>query len=256
MTGDFQSTILAMEQMQPSRIGLEETLRSLSLSSESPRLPARGTRYTSFVRFMRGCLSFLAVAMIVVIFTWDESNQKIPAVSKEDLLSTQEAVQNELIDPVFNSRDDKGQAYQIKATRAVQDKIKQTQVFLDVPQATLEINGGGKLDVSAHEALYEQDKKKLNLQGDVILVYSEGYTLSTQELRVDLERQKAYSGKDVRLEGEAGTLDAAGMEGDVSSGIVVFSGPARILLRQKETEFVGKTPNAAQTNNTEGHKTQ
>ena len=60
--------------------------------------------------------------------------------------------------------------------------------------------------------------------------HSNGFTLKTEELRIDLATQKAYSGRDVRVEGPEGTIDATGLEGDTESGKMIFTGPAKVIL--------------------------
>jgi lipopolysaccharide export system protein LptC len=103
-------------------------------------------------------------------------------------------------------------------------------VTLDKPVAKLTMNDGTVLDGHAASGLYEQKTQKLNLEGDVHLNTSDGYTLITEELRVDIATQKTYSGRDVRVEGKTGTLEAKGLEGDVETGTMIFPGPAKIIL--------------------------
>jgi lipopolysaccharide export system protein LptC len=92
------------------------------------------------------------------------------------------------------------------------------------------MTSGDKVDAHADKGLYQQKAQKLNLEGAVVLKHSNGYTLKTEELRVDLASQKTYSGQDVRVEGPGGTIDATGLEGDSNAGVLVFTGPAKVIL--------------------------
>ena len=103
-------------------------------------------------------------------------------------------------------------------------------IELQNPIAELQQNNGSKLDAEAASGLYQQKDQKLNLEGAVKLKNSDGYTLSTEELRIDMVTQKAYSGMDVKVEGPSGTIDATGLEGDANTGALIFTGPAKVIL--------------------------
>jgi len=207
-----------------------QSSRLSQLSVGSDRSTKINRRYSSFVKSLRYILPLLALVMTVVVLTWEEAGRRVEPMKKEELLPQSENIQNELLKPVFNSVDDKNQPYTVTADRAVQNRQNADIVELEKPVATLSMNDGAKIDADSVSGLYQQKEQKLNLEGDVHLKHSNGYVLSTQELRVDLVTQKAYSGRDVRVEGPAGTLDATGLEGDASGGTLVFTGPAKIIL--------------------------
>lgn len=185
--------------------------------------------YTSFVKSLRLILPLLALVMTVIVLTWDEGTRVAPP-KKQELIPTAQNIQNELLKPVFNSVDDKNQPYSITADRATQNRDNPDLIELQKPVATLAMNSGEKIDGNAAIGLYEQKAQKLNLEGAVRLMHSNGYTLSTEELRIDLSAQKAYSGHDVRVEGKGGTIDSTGLEGDMGTGTLVFTGPAKVIL--------------------------
>ncbi len=187
-------------------------------------------RYSKFVKSLRYVLPLLAVVMTVIVVTWDEAGRRVAPLKKEELLPASQNIQNELLKPVFNSIDDKKQPYTVTADRAVQNRANPDIVELEKPVATITMNSGEKIDANAVSGLYEQNSQKLNLEGDVHLIHSNGYTLSTEELRVDMAAQKTYSGRDVFIEGPAGTLDATGLEGDAATGAIIFTGPAKVVL--------------------------
>lgn len=187
-------------------------------------------RYSLFVKSMRWILPLIAVGMTVVIVTWDEAGQRTKPMKKEELLPQSENIQNELVKPVFNSVDRNNQPFTVTADRATQNRQDPDLIELEKPVAELQQNDGSKLDGEAASGLYAQKEQKLNLEGAVKLKHSNGYTLSTEELRIDMVTQKAYSGKDVRIDGPAGTLDATGLEGDAVTGDLIFTGPAKVIL--------------------------
>lgn len=186
--------------------------------------------YTRFIRSMRIILPLVAVALTVVILTWEDAGRRVEPVKKEELVPQSANIQNELLKPVYNSVDANKQPFTVTADLATQDRSNPDLVNLENPKAELAQNDGSKLSADAKTGLYEQKSQKLNLEGDVHLIHSEGYTLSTEELRVDIPTQKTFSGRDVRVEGPAGSIDAKGLEGDGVAGVLVFTGPAKVVL--------------------------
>jgi len=200
--------------------------------------------YSGFVRSLRFILPLVAIVMTLIVVTWDEAGQRVEPLRKEQVIPASENIQNELLKPVFNSIDDKNQPYTVTADRAVQGRDNPDVVELDRPVAELALNDGGKIKGQAASGLYEQKSEKLNLEGGVQILHSNGYTMNTEELRIDLATQKAYSGRDVTITGPDGTLNATGLEGDTNMGSLIFTGPAKVILYSDGNLFSpkAKTP--------------
>jgi len=204
--------------------------RLSQLSIEEREIPIINMRYSAVVRDLRWILPLTALGMMVVIITWNATGNRLTPMKKEEVLPASENIQNELMKPVFNSVDAKEQPYSVTADRAVQGRDNPDIIELENPVAGLDKKDGGRMDAKANTGLYEQKSQKLNLSGDVHIKSSDGYTLSTQELRLDLDTQKAYSGRDVMVTGPSGTLEAKGLEGDSEGGTMIFTGPAKVIL--------------------------
>jgi lipopolysaccharide export system protein LptC len=176
--------------------------------------------------------------------TWNEAGRRVEPLKKTEVVDTAANIQNELIKPVYNSVDDKNQPFTVTADKATQGRDNPDIVELEKPVAALTQADGSKIEGNAAIGLYEQKSQKLNLSGDVHLKHSDGFTLSTEELRVDLATQKAYSGRDVRVEGPDGTIDATGLEGDTETGTLIFTGPAKVILNSESNLLTpkAKTP--------------
>jgi lipopolysaccharide export system protein LptC len=203
------------------------------LTVDDSRRTQVSRRYSSFVRSLRFILPLLALVMTVVVLTWDEAGRRVEPLKKEEVIDNSANIQNELLKPVYNSVDDKNQPFTVTADRATQGRENPDIVELDKPVAALTQTDGSKIEGDAAIGLYEQKSQKLNLSGDVHLKHSNGFTLSTEELRVDIPTQKTFSGRDVRVEGPAGSIDAKGLEGDGIAGVLVFTGPATVILNSQ-----------------------
>lgn len=200
------------------------------LSVDESRRPQVNRRYSGFVRSLRFILPIIALVMTVIVLTWDEAGRRVEPLKKAEVIDNSANIQNELLKPVYNSVDDKNQPFSVTADSATQGRDNPDIVELDKPVAALTQNDGSKIEGDAAVGLYEQKSQKLNLSGDVHLKHSDGFTLSTEELRIDLATQRAYSGRDVRVEGPDGTIDATGLEGDSENGTMIFTGPAKVIL--------------------------
>lgn len=202
----------------------------LSQLSYEDRPTELNQRYSWFVRKLRFILPLVAVVMTVIVLTWDEAGKRVSPLKKEEVIPKSQTIQNELLKPVFNSVDEKNQPYSVTADRALQGRDDPDLIALEKPVAKLKQNDGTELDADATSGLYEQKNQKLNLSGDVNLRHSDGTSLKTEELRIDMVTQKAYSGRDVHVDSPSGTIDATGLEGDAKSGTLIFTGPAKITL--------------------------
>lgn len=186
--------------------------------------------YTKFIRALRIILPLIAVGMTVVVLTWEEAGQRVEPLKKEEIAPQAANIQNELLKPVFNSIDEQGRPFSVTADTATQDRVNPDILNLENPTAEFTMSETVKINANAARGIYQQKAEKLNLDGAVHLIHSDGYTLTSEELRVDLITQKAFSGLDVHVEGPAGTIDATGLEGDAQSGVLIFTGPAKVIL--------------------------
>ena len=211
----------------------EETDPSGRLEQVTVRTADRKTvsrSYTRFVKSMRVLLPLAAVMMTAVLILWSETDERIVPPAKEDVLPDAASVQNELLKPRFESVDDKQQPFTITADKAVQGQNDPDMVRLDRPVADMMMKSGAWVAAEALGGIYEQQTEKLFLSGQVKLFHDSGYQLETDELRIDLKSREAHSDKDVHAQGPAGTLEASGLQAQADEGLLVFKGPARLVL--------------------------
>ena len=203
-----------------------DRLSSLSAAPRSSR--TLNTRYSSFIRSMRIALPLSALAIVAVLFSWNmmKPDQVIPVKDEK----TAAAIgKNELLDPRFDSVDDKNQPYTITAARALQGE-KDGMMLLDKPMADIVLNNGNWLAIQSDQGAYRQESQRLILKSNVELFHDEGYTMKTQELDVDLEAGTARSDVVVNAHGPLGTLNANGLQADSKTETLIFTGPAKLVL--------------------------
>lgn len=214
--------------------------QSQNTSSSSERLdrlvgdPSKRSKYnpkySKFIKTMRLVLPLAALSLLAIVFSWG-------TFTKDDILPQIDPAQapqtigkNELLNPRFESMDDKNQPYTITAKRAIQGETNEDLVILEDPLADILMQNGNWIAIKAEQGAYRQDNERLLLKGDVNIFHDQGYQLTTQELNVDMAANLAWSEIDVYAQGPAGNLEAKGLQGNTSTGLLIFNGPARLVL--------------------------
>jgi len=188
-------------------------------------------RYTALVRVLRYALPLLAVAIIGLLFSWPYFQAPDSPSEMQDV-SGQSIVQNELLKPRFESRDSQNQPYTITAIRAVQNVSDKDVILLEKPMADITLKNGDWIAIEAKTGLYMQENEDLTLQGGVKIFHDQGYEFQMSELYVDIQNSKVWSDTPVQGQGPQGQISAAGMEMQTGDGVLIFNGPARLILNR------------------------
>ncbi|MCC6597804.1 MAG: LPS export ABC transporter periplasmic protein LptC [Alphaproteobacteria bacterium] len=216
----------------------EDIVRATSPQSErlsrigrpAPRRSAPTRRYSVFIRWMRVVLPMSALGIVAVLLSWNSVRRDTIVPSAEPSAEARAIGKNELLAPRFESLDDKGQPYTITARRAVQGEGEDGLVLLDDPMADMVLSGGDWVAVRSDQAAFAQQDQRLLLKDHVTLYHDQGYMMQMSELDVDLKTSVAWTDVSVRGHGPAGTIDAQGLRAESPAGILIFKGPARLVL--------------------------
>ena len=194
--------------------------------------------YTKFVKSMRFVLPLIAVALMVVVITWPEMDDKVVVIPKESLIPANEddIGQTELLNPHFETTDKNMQPVNVTAQRALQNRENADLVKLEQPIADMKMKNGSNVHIEAVKGTYEQEAEKLFLQEDVRIKHESGYTLFAEELRVDMKTREAFSDKDVQVKGPEAHIEATGLDGNVDDGLLIFKGPAKLTLTPSDKD--------------------
>lgn len=232
--------------LSPEDLKRRERLTRLSQDKENRKnhSPFR----TKTIRYLRLILPLMAIALIAVILTWDNSEPVAPTDTQllEDRQSNRRIQQNELTAPRFESVDNKNQPYTITAKRAVQNDSDENLVILEKPFADMLMKSGNWVALEAAAGLFNQDEQRLILDGNVQLFYDKGYTMQSPQLHINLKSKQAWSDKDIQINGPAGTLVATGMEANQTDENLIFHGPAKLVLK---SDFSFSDPDKTGGNN-------
>src|SRR5690606_31047360 len=147
--------------------------------------------YSVFIRRMRLILPLVALGLAAVVFTWSAVQDTTLVPVQEKPGKDQIIGKNELLNPRFESKDDKNQPYTITAQRAIQGKEDENLVMLEKPMADMLLTSGNWIAIEASNGTFRQDSQKLLLTGDVRLFHDEGYEMKMVKLDINLENHTA-----------------------------------------------------------------
>jgi len=216
---------------QPDDDGKAAGLTRLVRSDDDAAVTvAQSVRHTSLVRRLRLVLPLVAVALVVVMLAWSDMDKNVAPVRREEI-APQTVGKNELIKPKFQSEDTNQQPYTITADKAFQESGNLDRVIMQKPVADIALKDGAWIAIKATDGEYIQSTQKLNLQGDVKLFHDDGYELTTDHVDLDVIGQTAVTTSPVSGHGPAGTITGTGLQASGKTGVLIFTGPAKLILQ-------------------------
>lgn len=221
-----------MKTTPPPESAHTERLAKLMQAGRRAGVASRG--YSRFVKAMRLVLPLIALALLTIVLAWPKMEKTITPLTMANLSETQQpSTKNELVNPRFEGMDSSQNPYALTAQRAVQSQQNPDILLLDKPTGTITLKEQETLDIQALKGTYRQNAGKLLLDGDVNLKHSNGYVMDTQRLAIDVKTQHSRTDQHVTINGPAATLKATGMDASSETGLVIFTGPATLVLKER-----------------------
>lgn len=205
--------------------------RALGLGASRAGLdPAALARRRFVVTMLKRALPAAALAVLALIALWPElsgvDDRVRLAYRKPDSAMTDSA---RLVAPRYVGRDERGRPYELAADTAEQPSGSQT-VILAKPVGDITLEDGAWVALQAETGWYQREQALLDLAGEVALFHDAGYEIRTASARIDLTAGRAEGDDPVAAQGPPGTLDGTGFRLEERGAVVVFTGPARMVL--------------------------
>jgi lipopolysaccharide export system protein LptC len=190
------------------------------------------SQYSRYIRLIKLILPLLGVLVITVLLTWPNQENPIIQNQKKSMEKIDESASNELLNPRFESKDNKQQPFTLTAKRAFQnDPTQKALITLEKPFADIILNGGNWVAGEAETGLFNQDNQDLKMEGGVRLFHDDGYEIKMPSLLLNLADGIASATGDIAGAGPDATLSAQGLSANTATGILIFKGPARLVLK-------------------------
>jgi lipopolysaccharide export system protein LptC len=199
------------------------------MASSRRRLP----QYSQVVSWGKIALPAIAVVLAALVVIWpqlervgdDAFSIGITAIGQRGVNLEQ------VVNARFFGTDSDRQPYSVTADLAEETEPGSRVVRLEHPQADIALKDGAWMMMTAQEGLYHQQSSLLELHDDVSVFHDGGYELHTERATIDMPNGKAEGDRAISAQGPFGTLQAEGFRIDRQAETVMFTGKARLVLR-------------------------
>lgn len=193
--------------------------------------PAALARRRVVVTIAKRALPLAAFAALALVVLWPQiagMEEQVRVAYRKPSLTVPTGAAS-VVEPRFQGTDERGRPYTLSADAAVQE-AGSSSVRLANPRGDVTLEQGSWVILQAEAGLFHRDRRMLDLTGDVAVFHDSGYEVRTDAAEVDLRAGTARGDQPVSAQGPAGTLDAVGFSLTDRGDVVVFTGPARMLL--------------------------
>lgn len=182
-----------------------------------------GSRHDRLVRLLKIALPS-AVGVIAAIFLMLPlaKQQEVSFIlDKKDVGRAEERMKIEAAR--YTGTDDKGQPFELRANRAVQQSSEVPVVNIQGVMARLGLRQG-PATIQAVQGRYDLNKQQVAVNGPVRVSGPEGEQLVTRDVLLDLKSRQVRSTGQIQGKMPVGTFDAAKMSADLGTKQVALTG--------------------------------
>jgi lipopolysaccharide export system protein LptC len=197
----------------------------------STRDYSRAARHSRRVRFLKRAIplsAFLAIALVVGITFFNPfASYGGLTLGPVSVSGTRVVMEN----PRLTGSQGEARPYEVTAQEASQDVREPHLVDLLELRARLTLDeGGGVARVEAATGRFDTQAELLDLTRDVRVVSTTGYTVDLRSAQIEFKTGNVVSREPVRVEFDAGTVEAESMNIIDSGRIISFEGNVRSVL--------------------------
>ncbi|MCU0987595.1 MAG: LPS export ABC transporter periplasmic protein LptC [Acetobacteraceae bacterium] len=193
--------------------------------------PAALARRRLVVTITKRLLPLAAFGALALIVLWPQlagMEERVRVAYRKPSITVPTGAAS-VVEPRFLGTDERGRPYTVSADSAVQEAGSES-VRLARPRGDVTLEDGAWVLLQADAGLFHRNTRMLDLTGNVAVFHDSGYEVRTDAAEVDLRAGAAHGDQPVSAQGPAGTLDAVGFSLTDRGDVVVFKGPARMVL--------------------------
>ena len=216
--------------------------------SDAARAFRAARRHSRAVRILRVALPLAVVFAFAVItlttyFNPLRSLTGVPANVGEMVVHGSKITMEQ---PKLSGFTRDSRAYNLTADSAAQDLTKPDIMELNNIRAQVEMKDKSDMHMSALQGTYNSKSEMLQLNNDIRLSSSSGYTGRLSEATVDIKKGDVLSEHPVRLNMLQGTLDANRMEITESGDLISFDRGVTMTLMLNKNDLAPAAASGAQ----------
>lgn len=190
-----------------------------------------GSQHDRVVRLAKLGLPFVALAflLLLAIAPFDQRGEVSFILDKKEVDKAAERMRIETAR--YSGEDNKGNKFEISASRAIQPRSDQPIVNIEGMTARLNL-ARGPLLVAANQGRYDLDTHMVDVTGPVRVAGPDGYRLETRDVSFDLKQRTLESRGAAVGAMRLGQFQAGRLSADLGERKVVLSGGARLKITQ------------------------
>lgn len=132
-------------------------------------------------------------------------------------------------DARYSGKDNRNRAFSVTAGSAVQRSAQIPQVAMENLVAQIALNDG-PANIRAGRGVYDYNTEQMTVDGPVQFDAADGYRMTTNNVAIDIKRQRAVGGGGVAGTLPSGTFTAQRITADLENRTVVLEGGARLHM--------------------------
>lgn len=186
------------------------------------------------VGVLKRALPLAALAALALILAWPQitgTEERMRVAYRKPTEAMPDSAR--VLDARYVGRDDRGRPFTLTAEKAEQADGS-VVIELAAPRGDVTLEDGTWLTLEARSGRFDRTTRLLDLEDEVVLHHDSGYEVRTAKARIDLAAGRAEGDEPVAVQGPAGSVDAPGFRLEEKGAVVIFPGPARMLLRTVE----------------------
>ena len=134
--------------------------------------------------------------------------------------------------PKMAGFDKNNRAYDVKASRAIQDLKAPSVIMLEQIDALVPMDAKNMADVTADDGIYNSDTEKLVLRNNVLIKGARGMDIKLEEADIDMKTGAMESSKPVFVTSKDTDLTADSVTVEDNGARIVFKNRVRMTIRK------------------------
>ncbi|WP_407493969.1 LPS export ABC transporter periplasmic protein LptC [Pseudooceanicola sp. MF1-13] len=174
--------------------------------------------YTRLVGWLKILLPLAALGLLSTVFLFSESNEATLEIPYSAIELDQDGLVERIVEPSFAGATDDGDLVSFVAASARPEGEGLGRIAASEFRGKLDLRAGSTITFDADTAIVDQPDGTARLQGNVVIVSSQGYRAETSALTADL--------RETMLESDD-TITGQTPFGDFTAGRMVITGDAQ-----------------------------
>lgn len=197
---------------------------------EVDHLFGRFARYTRFVLFSKWLLVAVALLLIASLIAWplitkDRSGIRISFVDNNT--ASKKPTSPVMENPEYRGVGNNSQQYKVNGLRATQKSSE--LVVIDQVESQMLKSDGKWYSLTADRGEFQQDKKLMDLFGNVTLLDMQATSFVTSRATIETQNMRVYGNEKITGSGAMGNIVASGFEITDNGNHIIFKGGSRQL---------------------------